>query len=145
MHGTWKTTGGGGPDLSGLIGPAVMLGVAVGAAMVIVEFALVIAIALSAVLVLGGALLAWWLLKGRPAGEAKAEAARLERAHAYELEQARRDALAHQRALELAAAGATVIQPVIQNVIDPAALLAAAFAPPPAPYRAEVIRGAVER
>ncbi len=47
----------------------------------------------------------------------------------------------HQRALEIARAGA----PVIQNVIDPAALLAAAFAPRPAPYRAEVVRAEVER
>jgi hypothetical protein len=63
----------------------------------------------------------------------------LERERVRELEQAQRDALRHQRALELARASA----PVIQNVIDPAALLTAAVQYQPEPVR--VLRGEVER
>lgn len=146
-HGTWKTTGGGGDP-----GSAVLMAVAVAAVLLfgggaaaavaaaITELLIVIAVIIGVVVILGAAVLAWWLLKGRPAGDARAEAGRLERAQAYAVEQAARDALAHQRALELAVAGRSVTQ----IVLDPAAIAAAALAGAER-HPARVIRGEVER
>ena len=126
MKGTWQTTGGGGDSGSGIaiaaiIGAVFLFGGGAMAAVVaaVTELLIIIAVIAAVIVLAAGVLLAWWVLKGRPAGEAKHEAARLEREAARELEQVRQAALRHQRALELAAAGRTVIQ----NVIDPVAML----------------------
>jgi hypothetical protein len=51
-HGTWTQTGGGGPDLGGLIQLAVLVGAAIGIALIIAEFAwLVISLGVAAVAV----------------------------------------------------------------------------------------------
>ena len=151
MHGTWKTTGGGGDSGSGIaiaaiIGAVFLFGGGAMAAVVaaVAELLIVAAVVVAVIVVAAGVLLAWWVLKGRPAGEAKFEAARLEREHARELEQVRQAALHHQRALELAAAGRTVIQ----NVIDPAGMLEMARMQQQPSWHAEpvrVLRGEVER
>ena len=104
----------------------------------VTEIVTVIAVTAGVLTVAGAGVLGWWVLRGKPRGMARAEAARLDRQAAREMEYARRDALQHQRDLELAAASRTVIH----NVIDPAALLAAAqYQPQPA----RVLRGEVER
>lgn len=126
MHGTWKTTGGG-SDSSGVAVVAIVVAAVVifgGGAVAaitaaVAELLIVIAVIVGVLVLAAAALLAWWVLKGRPAGEAKFEAARLERARAREVERARERALRHQENVEVAAAGRTVIQ----NVIDPAAML----------------------
>lgn len=148
VNGTWTQTGGGSGDgwkACAVLGAFVLLGSSGAAAAVtgaVEGIILAITITVAVFVVAAGGLLGWWLLRGKPAGEAKAEAVRLERQQAREIEDARRAAVRHQRALELAAASA----PVIQNVIDPAGLVAAAVAraqQQPAParvYRAEVQR-----
>ncbi len=154
-HGTWTTTGGGGGSGSGvviaaIVAAVVLFGGGTVAAVVaaVTELLITVAIIIGVLVVAAGGLLAWWVLRCRPAGEAKFEAARLERARVREAEQARLDALRHQKALELAAAGRTVIQ----NVIDPAAMLemAARMAADQQSqsWRAEpvrILRGQVER
>ena len=148
-HGTWTETGGGGPGagiLAAVVIAVVLIfggGAMAAVASAVTELLIVTAVIAGVVVVLGAVALAWWLLKGAPAADAKVAAARLERARVYEVEQARKDALRKQEALELARAGAQPVQ--IINVIDPAALLGAAFAGAERTYRAEVIRREVER
>lgn len=133
-HGTWTTTGGGGDSGSGvamaaIAAVALIFGGGAAAALVtaVTELLIVIAVIIAVVVIAAAALLVWWLLKGQPAGVAKAEAARLARARVFELEQAKRDALRHQKALEVVAAAHPAPQVHIVNTIDPAAILAAAF------------------
>jgi hypothetical protein len=95
------------------------------------------AVIAGALILTAGPLLGWWLLKGKPRAEARAEAGRLERERVREVEEDRRAALRHQRALELAQASA----PVIQNLIAPAGI----GLPRPVPQPAHVVRGEVER
>lgn len=137
-HGSWKTTGGGGPGVSALIGPAVIIAVAVAVAVIIIEFAWLI-ISLG---VIAAAVRLWLLYRRNVALAGIADAFMQE--HARRAAEAVK-AVAEQRAheIEVARAGAQPVQ--IINVIDPAALLAAGFAPRPASYRAEVIRAEVER
>ena len=134
--GTWQTSG---PDLTGLIIPAAIVGVAVAVVMVVMQFIVWILAFLGVVLVLGAGLLTWWLLT-QPARKARwAEAYRA--AFAAREEAERQQALQRQAfALELARASA----PVIQNIIDPA-LIAAAVAGAQLQHPAAVIRGKVER
>ena len=135
MHGTWKTTGGGG-DLSGLLVAAVLVVIAAAAVMAVMEFIVLIAGILGVLLVLAAAGLAWYL-HGQPARKARYAVA-YQAAFAAREEAERRQALERRQfALELARASA----PVIQNVIDPAFLLAAGLQPQPA----RVVRGEVER
>jgi hypothetical protein len=125
FQGTGRTTGGGdGWKALAALGAIVLIGSSgAGAAIAgTLEAAVIAAAAVVGALILAAALLlALWLVKVRPACDAKAAEERAAQVLAYE-EARRRDALErHQRALELAAASA----PVIQNVIDPAALVAA--------------------
>ena len=149
MQGTWKTTGGG--DSGQTVALAVVAagvviiagGGATAAIAAVTELLTIIAVIIGVIVVAVVAVLAWWVLKGRPAGEAKAEAGRLERVHAYELEQAKADAVRHRKALEIAAASASQVN--VTTTIDPAALLAAAFgAARPEPQPAWVVRAEVE-
>jgi len=136
MQGTWKTTGGG-ADFSGLFQLAVIVGLAAGIAIIIAEFAwLVITVGVVAVAV------RLYLLYRRTvilaAIAAKGVAMRAE-------QQAQAAAaLAGRRAheIEVARAGATIIQ----NIIDPASITAAIaaavagaqqqpWAPQPVPLR----------
>ena len=117
-------------DLSGLSGLGVLAGVAIGVAMAVMEFAALIAAVLIAVLVLAALLLAWWLIT-QPARKARwneayraAFAAREEAAAALALQR-------RQFALEIARASA----PVIQNIIDPAAIAAAVAGAQPQPVK----------
>jgi hypothetical protein len=144
-HGTWQQTGGGGDGWKALaiLGAVVLIGCSGAAAAVtgaIEGILLAIAVTVAVFTVAAAALLGWWLLRGKPAGEARAEAVRLNREHARAVEAEQRAAVRHQRALELAAA-----QPgtVIQNVIDPALLVAAALRVQP--QTVPVLRGEVER
>ncbi len=151
MKGTWQTTGGGGDSgpriaIAAIIGAVFLFGggAMAAAAAAVTELLITVAIIIGVLVVAAIALAAWWVLKGRPAGEAKHEAARLEREQGRELEQVRQAALRHQRALELAAAGRTVIQ----NVIDPAGMLEMARMQQQPSWRAEpvrVLRGEVEQ
>ncbi len=151
MKGTWQTTGGGGDSgpriaIAAIIGAVFLFGggAMAAAAAAVTELLITVAIIIGVLVVAAIALAAWWVLKGRPAGEAKFEAARLERERARELEQVRQAALRHQMALELAAAGRTVIQ----NVIDPAGMLEMARMQQQPSWRAEpvrVLRGEVEQ
>ncbi len=144
-HGTWTTTGGGGDSGSGVVIAAIIGAVflfaggtvaAVTAA--VTQLIITVAIIVGVLVVAAAALLVWWLRR-MPAREARARERYAAQVLRYE-DGKRRVALErHQRALELARASA----PVIQNVIDPAALLAAAVQYQPEPVR--VLRGEVER
>jgi hypothetical protein len=128
-HGTWTQTGGGGPDLSGLIPVAVAGGVAVAVAVVVRTYFW--EITGTGVIVLAAAAVAVWRWHKRE----QAVTAELVAWRAEREERDRRAALAaaaerHQRALELAAASrppAPVIE--ITNVIpdQTAAIIAAAM------------------
>jgi hypothetical protein len=144
-HGTWQQTGGGGPDLGGLIQLAVLAGTAIGIALVIAEFAwLVITLGVAAVAV------RLYLLHRRnlviAAIHAKGALMREEQ------QVAAAAALAAKRAHELAVAAASATRVEITNVIpdQTAALLAAAFntrqsyTAQPQPARV-TIRGELER
>ena len=135
-HGTWEQTGGGGDGNGGAVAVLVLFIIAgVSGAAGAVEGALVIAAVVAGVLIAAVAVvLGWWLLRVRPAREARALAARLERQQAWQIEDDRRAALRHQRALELAQASA----PVIQNLIAPGSLSQ------PVPRVVPVMRGEVE-
>ena len=139
--GTWQSSG---PDLSALLVPAAVIGAVAAMVMIIVEFAVLIAAVAGTMFVLAVALLAWWKLRVEPR----------HRAIIAEGFAARREAEAQQAlqrqafALALARAGA----PVIQNVIDPAAVLGALFGVPqpqprPQPIRvkAEIVKPEVQR
>jgi len=93
-----------------------------------------------AVLVAAAAcLLAWWLLRGKPRGEARAEAARLERQQARDLEDARRAAVRHQRALEIEGARAANIGLAVVAALSQHQMQSPQWAAQPVPvYRAEV-------
>jgi hypothetical protein len=133
-HGTWQQTGGGGPDLSWLIWVGAVAGVAAAVAVIILELLWLIAALIAA------ASAAWFLTRGtraRRRAEVVAHWAAIREA-AEEADRLR--ALErHQRRLEIARASA----PVVQNIIDTAALVAAALAVQPDPAR--VVRGEVER
>ena len=113
MQGTWKTTGGSGPDFTGLIQVAVIAGVAIGAAVIVVELAwLIISVAVVAI-----AARLWLLYRRNVALADMADA--FVREHAIRAAEAVK-AAAEQRAheIEVARAGAQPVQ--IINVIDPA-------------------------
>lgn len=132
--------GGGGPDLSGLIGAGILCGVIAGVAMAVMEFALLIAVVLIAVLVIAAAGLAWWLITN-PARKARFdEAYRAGTATLRAADEAR--ALQRQAfALELARASA----PVINNIIDPSLIAAAVAGAQLQPQPVRVLRGEVEK
>jgi hypothetical protein len=137
MKGTWQVTGGG-PDMSWLAGLGAAAGVAAAAAVVVTELLWVIA-ALSAALIIALPV-AWFATRGYRARRRAEVVARWAATREAAEEDRRRRALErHQRRLEIARAAA----PVVQNVIDPAALIAAALAVQPDPAR--VVRGEVER
>lgn len=122
FQGTGQTTGGGGGSVLAVAAVAAVLIFGGGAAAVtaaVAEVLLVVAVVVGVLILAVVALFAWWVLRGRPAGEAKAEAAALARVAARELDDARRAAVRHQRALELAAASAPVIQNIIPAVQYP--------------------------
>ena len=131
--------GGGGtdPQIVAVVAVAAILGSGILAALaVVIE---ILAVILGAILVLVVAVLAWWLCT-QPARKARhAEVYRAAFAAREEAEQ--RQALQRrQLALELARASA----PVINNIIDPAAI-AAAVAGAQQQHPARVLRGEVER
>jgi hypothetical protein len=134
-HGTWKTTGGGGFDLSDLFYAGVAFGVLAGVTVIVIE--LMWAIVAAAVV----ATAVWLWLHHRRTVAITALAAAGARMRE---EQQSRDAAAlaekRRHEIEVARAGATVIQ----NIIDPAAILAAAFRAD-VPQPVQVIRGEVER
>ena len=132
--------GGGGPDLSGLIIPAVIVGVVVAVVMVVMQFIVWILAFLGAVFLVGAGLLTWWLCT-QPARKARwAEAYR--QAFAAREEADRQQVMQRQAfALELARASA----PVINNIIDPAQLAAAVAGAQLLRDPARVVRGEVER
>lgn len=142
-HGDLKVSirhGGGGTDVASLIGPVVIAVIAVALIEFVLSIIVWLAVVFGVVTFLAVALLTWWLITN-PARKMRfdeayaAGAARLRAAD---------EAKAMQRqafALELARASA----PVINNIIDPAALIAAALAgakqqPQPVTIRAEVER-----
>jgi len=140
-HGTWTETGGG-FDPGGLIQVALIAGAAAGAAVIVMEFAWLI-ITAGAVAVAVRLYLLYRRNVAVAAIEAKGALIREEEAARAE----RRELLRHQRALEIAAAGRTVIQNIIP--LDPAAIAAAVagaqqqpWAPQPQPV---TIRAEVER
>jgi hypothetical protein len=144
-HGTWTQTGGGGPDLGGLIQLAVMAGTAIGIALVIAEFAwLVIILGVVAVAV------RLYLLHRKNLATAAIAAAF---AAEHEIKRAFAAAdLAAKRRHELAVAAASAPRVEITNVIpDSMAALAGAlnttrqsYTAQPQPARV-TIRGELER
>ena len=131
-HGDLHITHGG----SGLLGPAVLISAAAGLAVVIAQFIWwIIAAAVIAA--------AAWFANARriAANKARIAAAGAREREIQKAEAAARLAEQRRHELAVAAAGATVIQ----NIIDPAAILAAALhqsRPQPAPV---AVRGEVER
>jgi|GEM_PF-6641590 len=148
MKGTWQTTGGGGPDSSVVIaaiiaavflfGGGTVAAVTEAVTAAVTELLIIVAVFIGVLVVAAVGLLVWWI-RGMPVREARARATYSAQVEAYEEGKRRAAMERHQRALELARASA----PVIQNVIDPAALLAAVVQPEPQPVR--VLRGQVER
>ncbi len=139
FQGTGRTTG---FDCAALILPAVILGGAVGVALIIVE-------------------LKWWIIAGaaiaaavrlyilyRKTVASAAIAAAFAREHERRAAEAAR-ALAEKRRHEIAVAAAGAPQVHVTNTIDPAGMLAALTAavqqPPAWAYSADVIRQQVER
>jgi hypothetical protein len=135
--GTWQSSG---PDLSSLVGPAVFIGIIAAVVAIVIEFAALIAATACAVLVAFAGLLAWWKLCAEPrhvAAISDAHAAREAAEQARALE-------SHRRIMEIASAFGAASAPVIQNVIDPAAIIAAALAGAQ-PQPVQVIRAEVEQ
>jgi hypothetical protein len=111
--GTWKTSG---FDASGLAQVGVIAGVAVAVAVIIMQFAwLIVTVGVIAVAV------RLWLLHRQNVTTAGWHAAAVREHEVRSTEQAKRLAEQRQHELDVARAGA----PVIRNVIDPAALIAA--------------------
>ncbi len=144
-HGTWTTTGGGGDSGSGvaiaaIIGAVFLFGGGAMAAVVaaVTELLITVAIIIGVLVVAAAGLLVWWMRR-MPVREARDRQAYDARVLQHEEGKRRAVLERHQRALELARASA----PVIQNVIDPAALLAAAVQYQPEPVR--LLRGEVEQ
>ncbi len=130
---------GGGPGIADLLPLAVLAGVAIGLAVIIIQFAWLILSGAAA------AVAARLYLLHRAAVDSRVIAAAFAREHEIR-RQEKAAALAAERQHELAvaAAGATVIQ----NIIDPRAIAAALGVQPqpqPWPQPARVIRGEVER
>ncbi len=146
MKGTWQTTGGGDSGsavaMAAIVGAVFLFGggamAAVAAA--VTELIITVAIIIGVLVVAAAVLLVWWVRR-MPVREARARAVYAAQVEAYEDGKRRAALERHQRALELARASA----PVIQNVIDPAAILAADAWQPRQPEPVRVLRGEVER
>ena len=130
---------GGGGALLVVIAAAAALSGGAAAAAAVTELLLVIAVIIGVLLAAGVAFLAWWVLKGRDAVEARALEARVARERAYEVDRARRAALARERRMEeiraTAEANAGILAPILA-----AAVAGAQQQPQPVTIRGEVER-----
>jgi|HubBroStandDraft_6_1064221.scaffolds.fasta_scaffold49723_9 hypothetical protein len=140
--GTWQSSG---PDLTALIVPAALIGGVVAMVAIVIEFAVLIAVFTGIVLALFAGLLAWWKLCAEPKHRAAISDAHAAREAAAAAAEQARALESHRRILEIASAFGAASAPVIQNIIDPSAIIAAALAgaqpqPQPVTIRAEVER-----
>lgn len=134
--------GGGGPDVGALIGPAVIIGIAVGVAVIIATFAWLV---ITAGVILAAVRL--WILHRKNVATLAITAAF---AREHEIREQKADArLAAQRAHELEVARVSASAPASQGAIDLpaiAAIVAAAVAGAQLqPQAVRVLRGEVER